>query len=54
MTGCRGGEVSVVGRAVDLVEIQAATAEEVSEDKCRRAADAVSVFFFFLFALCSA
>ncbi len=37
--------ITVTSRAVDLVEIQAASMEEVTLDKCRRAVDIVSISF---------
>ena len=42
--------ITVTSRKVDLIEIQAATMEEVTLDKCRRAVELVCSFlFFFLF-----
>lgn len=43
-----GDFVDLRSQALDLVEIQG-TIEEISADKCRRAAEAVSCFLFLYF-----
>ena len=44
-----GDVIELRSQALDLVEIQGRTMEEISADKCRRAAEAVSSFHSLLF-----
>lgn len=47
--GGTGTGLRVTNRALDLVEIQGSSLEEISRDKCRRAAEAVCPFYFVFF-----
>lgn len=44
---------TLTSRSLDLVEIQAASVEEIASDKCQRAAEMVSCFFLELLLLFS-
>lgn len=47
VTAILGDTVTVRGQALDLIEIQGSM-EDISRDKCRRAADAVGLGTFLL------